>query len=122
MKFQQLKIGQKFEYEGNTYVKCSPLIASHAETGEQKLIPRYAAIIVTDTALPAENKKPARNLNFDQVRIAFDKFYDHYLDLLEKIKPEIETHTLESMQNRLAKARQQFFNELGLQDKPGNKP
>jgi len=50
MKFQQLKIGQQFEYHGDFYVKSSPLVASHAETGEQKLIPRYAAIVVTDTS------------------------------------------------------------------------
>ena len=50
MKFQQLKIGQKFEYQGDIYVKHSPLVAIHSETGKQKLIPRYAAIVVTDAA------------------------------------------------------------------------
>ena len=115
MKFQHLKIGQQFSYQGETYVKSTPLVASHAETGEQKLIPRYATIVVTDIASATENKKPVRDLNSDQVRIAFDKFYNCYLDSLEKLKPNIEAQTLETMQNRLENARQQFLNELGLQ-------
>jgi hypothetical protein len=116
MKFQQIKIGQKFEYQGNTYVKSSPLVASHTETGEQKLIPRYAAIVVTDTPLTSADKKPASNLNTEQVQIAFDKFYDCYLDSLQKVKPEIEAQALKSFQNKLDNARQRFLNELGLQD------
>ena len=58
MKFQQLKIGQAFEYQGDSYVKSSPLVASHAETGKQKLIPRYAAIVTTESSLNPDDKNP----------------------------------------------------------------
>jgi len=47
MKIQQLIIGQEFEYQGDFYVKISTMVAHHVETGEQKLIPRYAAIVTT---------------------------------------------------------------------------
>ena len=116
MKFQHIKIGQQFSYKGETYVKSTPLVASHVGTGEQKLIPRYAAIMVTDTSKISEDKNPTRNLNSKQVLIAFDTFYDCYLDSLQKLKPEIEAQTLKSFQNKLDNARQLFLNELGLQD------
>ena len=114
MKFQQLKIGQKFEYQGNTYVKSSPLIASHAETGEQKLIPRYAAVVVTDTTMPSGDKKITRKLNTEQVQIAFEKFYTAVLESLTMSGAKIDAHTLESMHNQLESSRQEFFKELGL--------
>ena len=117
MKFQQLKIGQQFEYQGDFYVKSSPLVASHAETGEQKLIPRYAAIVSHRyPPQPLMDKNLARNLNSKQVQIAFNKFYDCYLDSLQQLKPGIEAQALESFQNNLDNARQLFLSELGLRD------
>jgi len=116
MKFQQLKIGQKFQYQGDFYVKSSLLVASHAETGEQKLIPRYAAIVVTETSLAPTDKKPATSLNSRQVQVAFNKFYDCYLDSLQKLKSGVEARALKSFQGNLDNARQLFLKELGLQD------
>ncbi len=114
MKFQHVKIGQQFEYQGKRYVKSSPLVASHAETGEQKLIPRYATIVVMDTALTPENNITSCNLSSDQVRSAFDKFYTSVIESLETSVAETDAHTLKSMQNQLENSRQEFFNELGL--------
>jgi hypothetical protein len=116
MKFQQLRIGQPFEYQGDFYVKSSPLVANHAETGEQKLIPRYAAIVLTDSTSTPDEIKLRRNLNSKQVQIAFDKFYDCYLDSLQQLIPGIEAQTIEPFQNKLYKARQLFLSELGLRD------
>lgn len=116
MKFQQLKIGQQFEYQGDFYVKSSPLVANHVETGEQKLIPRYAAIVTTESSSTPDEKKLSRNLNSKQVQIAFDKFYDCYLDSLQQLKPGIEAQAIEPFQNKLDMARQLFLSELGLRD------
>lgn len=115
MKFQQLKIGQQFEYQGNIYVKSSPLLASHTETGEQKLIPRYAAIVVTEAGLPSEHQKTFHKLNSDQVQTAFDKFYTEVIASLPRADSVIDTATLESIQIQLENSRQAFFVELGLE-------
>lgn len=45
MKFSLLAVGQQFEYQGETYIKSTPLIAHQVDTGEQRLIPRSAAVI-----------------------------------------------------------------------------
>ena len=39
MKFQQLKIGQEFEYQGDFYVKSSPLVAHHVEVALGPFLP-----------------------------------------------------------------------------------
>ena len=36
MKFKLLSIGQKFEYEGEVYIKTSPLIASNIKTSQDR--------------------------------------------------------------------------------------
>ena len=51
-----------------------------------------------------------------QVQVAFNKFYDRYLDSLQKLKPAIEAQALKSFQSSLENARQQFLSELGLQN------
>ena len=43
MKFQHLPIGARFIYEGRSYTKMSPLVAS-VEGGGQRVIPRYASL------------------------------------------------------------------------------
>ena len=122
MKFQHLKVGQKFEYQGNSYVKSSPLLATHSESGEQKLIPRYATVVVTDSTLPPHAKDSESNISSDKIRFAFDKFYDCVQDSLLKLEYELEADTLTSMQQRLATARQQFLDELARLDQVGNVP
>lgn len=114
MKFQQLKVGQKFEYQGDSYVKHSPLVAIHTESGKQKLIPRYAAIVVIDADLPAEDKTVSRKISSDQIQTAFDMFYTDVVDALTKAGTDIDTPTLESIKQRLESSRQKFFRELGL--------
>ena len=117
MKFQQLRIGQNFQYQGDFYVKSSPLVASHIETSQQKFIPRYASIAVTESFITPEDKISSRGLDSEQIRMAFDKFYDCYLDSLQKLQPLTEAQALEFFQNKLDKARQLFLNEFGLEDK-----
>lgn len=47
MKFQHLPIGTRFVYQGETYTKSSPLVAS-VDGGGQRMIPRYASLSPVD--------------------------------------------------------------------------
>lgn len=116
MKFQHLKIGQQFEYQGETYVKSGPLVAHHTKTGQQRFIPRYASIVVNDASAPPENKKKRSTLDSSQVLMAFDAFYSSVMDSLQALGPDIESRILESVKHRLTMARHQFLNDVGLQD------
>jgi len=83
MKFKLLSIGQKFEYQGELYVKTSPLIASNMETGHNKMIPAYAALTLQDQSVSEKEVAQKEALNSEQVIEAFNDFYVSCIDLIE---------------------------------------
>ncbi|MFK5947347.1 MAG: hypothetical protein QM500_01090 [Methylococcales bacterium] len=49
MKFSQLKVGERFILKGEPYVKATPLVANHAHTGANKMVPKYVNVELADT-------------------------------------------------------------------------
>ncbi|MBL8471621.1 MAG: hypothetical protein KF778_14675 [Rhodocyclaceae bacterium] len=74
MKFQQLPIGARFEYQGKIYVKNGPITAS-SEQGGQAMIPRYAVLKPLGDQPAADKTAPRRRLDEAAVMAAFDEFY-----------------------------------------------
>ncbi|MBL8484685.1 MAG: hypothetical protein JNJ60_21000 [Rhodocyclaceae bacterium] len=74
MKFQQLPMGARFEYEGKIYVKAGPLTAT-SEQGGQCMIPRYAVLKPLGDLPPVQAPAPRRRLDEAAVMAAFDEFY-----------------------------------------------
>ena len=89
MKLQHFAIGERFEYEGQTFVKTGPLTGS-SEAGEQQLIPRHATLNPIATA-PSEISARAQ-LTEAKVRNAFDHFYQTSERLTDSAgRAELET-------------------------------
>ena len=114
MKFQHLKIGQLFQYQGETYVKATPLVAGHAETGQQKLIPRYAEIQILENTPLAEAQASPRSLSNTQVSTALDQFHALCLTAIEDILPQGDEVTRQALHTRLSEARKQILQQLEL--------
>ncbi len=95
MKLQHFAIGERFEYEGKTFVKTGPLTAS-SETGEQQLIPRHA--MLNPIASASSEISPRAQLTEAKVRHAFDLFYQTSERLTDPAK-----------RDELEKARAEFF-------------
>lgn len=112
MKFQSLAIGQKFTWNGDTWVKTSPLVATRYESDVQKLVPRYVEVTLLPDSPPA-GTRPARPLTPDQVRDAFDRFYGRALALLEA---ELETELHQRLQAELDGLRRQFMHHIEGED------
>ncbi|MDZ7660799.1 hypothetical protein [Thiohalophilus sp.] len=73
MKFSLLAVGQQFEYQGETYIKSTPLIAHQVDTGEQRLIPRSATVISdVNPSAPATDDSP--RIDSREVQQAFAEF------------------------------------------------
>lgn len=106
MKFKLLSLGQKFEYEGGSYVKTSPLIASHIETGKNKMIPRYATLTLLDTATEKEDTNN-KTLNYIDTLNAFNQFYETCINVLEQ-----NNALVPKIKNELDKARDEFTQTL----------
>ena len=104
MKFKLLSIGQKFEYEGEVYVKTSPLIASNIKTSHNKMIPRYASLILLDESGSKEQQTKKETVDTQEILTAFNRFYEKCIATLEEKKiliPEIK--------DELDKARDEFM-------------
>ncbi len=98
MKLQYLAIGERFEYEGQVFVKTGPLTAS-GEIGGQRLIPRHAVLRpVGATTGPAAASAGAGE---DRRLAAFERFYSVCSGL---VPPD--------GQAELAAARQRFLQEI----------
>lgn len=107
MKFKLLSLGQKFEYEGDTYVKTSPLLASNIKTSQSKIIPRYATLILLDDARNSNQGNVSKQIDSQQVLLKFNAFYEICINEIEKqnfLTPELK--------NELDKARDNFSQYL----------
>jgi hypothetical protein len=100
VKFQQLAVGARFEFQGKVHVKTGPLTAT-AEQGGQVLIPRYAVLKPLDLPAPEAPGAALRRLDAGRVRQAFEAFYSV---ARENADPAAET--------ALAAARVAFFEAL----------
>lgn len=108
MKFTQLPIGARFEFEGQVYTKTSPIAAS-GESGGQKLIPRYAALKpLAATTKPAP--RPARALDEKQLMSAFEAFAADCARLLDQAATDTTQRAL--FRADLDTARQRFLDAL----------
>lgn len=83
MKFKLLSIGQKFEYEGDIYVKTSPLIASDIKTSQNKMIPRSAMLTVLDETGTSKQQIKKEPINSQEILCAFNLFYEKCITTLE---------------------------------------
>ncbi len=95
MKLQHLAIGDRFEYEGQIYVKTGPLTAS-GEIDGQRIIPRYAVLrsITSSTAeTDDKNSEPVPDKN--KIMDAFDQFYRSCKPMIDaQHHPELESARL----------------------------
>lgn len=100
MKLQQLAIGDRFDYEGQTYVKTGPLTAT-TEAGGSRIIPRYAVLAPAGSAA-ARAPMPSGQLDRPAVIAAFERF----AAIARQLAPE-------DRQAALDDARRQFLADLG---------
>lgn len=107
MKFKLLSIGQKFEYEGETYVKTSPLIASNIKTAHNKMIPRYATLTLLDNTGTQEQQTKTEPLDAQEILNAFNLFYEQCIATLEDKKVLVPL-----IKDELDKARDNFIKNL----------
>lgn len=109
-KFHQLRPGQRFQWQDETYEKINPLLARHLDSGAQRLIPRSTAVAPLDGAAipPAAEPRPA---DLQAVRHAFEDYHRSSLRWLEQQDGSEET--LNQAREALLRARQRVLSALG---------
>ncbi|MEW5771150.1 MAG: hypothetical protein AB1831_12410 [Pseudomonadota bacterium] len=109
MKFTQLPIGTRFEFEGRVYVKTGP-IAAASESGAQRMIPRYAVLRPLDGALPPPPPPSTRQVEEAAVLAAFEAYHEECRRLLTSAVSD--TVRLALARDGLAAARERFLAAL----------
>lgn len=84
MKFKLLSIGQKFKFQGEIYVKTSPIVASNIATGHNKMIPRYAVLTLLDNSNEEIQQSSKEPVSAADVLNQFNQFYEKCISTLEK--------------------------------------
>lgn len=108
-KFHQLRPGQRFQWQGETYEKINPLLARSLESGTQRLIPRSTAVTPLDGAtVPTAEPPPA---DPQAVRRAFEDYHRSSLRWLEQQDGSEEK--LNQAREALVRARQRVLAALG---------
>ncbi|PKO88444.1 MAG: hypothetical protein CVU18_07450 [Betaproteobacteria bacterium HGW-Betaproteobacteria-12] len=101
MKLQHLAIGDRFEYNGDVYVKTGPLTAA-SEKGGQRVIPR-SAVLRPVGAADAAPAAASSSLERQRVAAAFATFYASCSGLVG-----------DNDRRELDLARRRFLSSLGL--------
>lgn len=83
MKFKLLSVGQKFKYDGEVYVKTSPIVASNVETGHNKMIPAYATLTLLDNSGEEKQSTTKESVDAKEILNAFNTFYERCIKTLE---------------------------------------
>jgi len=111
MKFHQAPLGQPFEYQGQHFIKTSPIIAWCDETESQQLLPRSAEVQVYHQSdnQPVVNE---RNIPLQHARQVLLKWHDYCLDCLQSINDNPVPEKLAQVHSQLEQARSQFLSEL----------
>jgi hypothetical protein len=109
MKFQQLPLGARFQYEGKAYTKAGPMTAT-TEQGGQRIIPRFAVLQPLEGEAPVVAPAPKRKWDESVVLAAFEVFHGDCLRLLEETGVDEARGRI--LSERLESARQRFMAAL----------
>lgn len=113
MKFHELTIGQKFEFQGIAYIKSTPMVASALENATQKFMARSAMVKLLDVLVPSTPSKSNQStLQLESVHTAFETFYTCCQTALESIQSEINPDSFNAIKATLSQQRQGFLNSL----------
>jgi len=116
MKFPQLPVGQRFEYQGETLVKVGPMTACNERGGNSRLIPRSAAVapLTAQTGPTAAPAPPVHPLATERLQTALIGFETRWRGLLEDLDEATRGRVEEAMTNAHAELR----DALGLSRPP----
>jgi hypothetical protein len=117
MKFPQLPLGQRFEYQGETLVKVGAMTACNERGGNTRLIPRSAVVIplTAQTGPTAASAPPVHPpLATERLQSALIGFETRWRGLLDDLDEATRGHVEETMTNAHAELR----DALGLGGPP----
>lgn len=103
MKFHLIPVGEKFEYQGEVYVKADKLIANSEKTGQNRLIARSANVQPVSANIDTTPKVVEEHqVQTAKVLEQFDLYHQRVLQCISD----------DEQLSELKAARQQFIDNL----------
>lgn len=113
MKFYLLPVGEKFEYQGEVYIKADKLIANSEQTGKNRLIPRSANVKpVNIQADSSPGVIEDHQVQTAKVLKEFDHYHQRCLQCLSDILASSDSQLIAGKKEELEVARQHFIDSL----------
>jgi hypothetical protein len=113
MKFGELKIGALFTYQGQTYIKSSPMIGRSETTGEQKFLRRSVEVQLSQSDTNVQPQVKKRTLTRADAVNAFEEFCRHCEQCLDTLASQAEESTVRSARESLTQAKQRYLAKIG---------
>lgn len=113
MKFHLVPVGEKFEFEGEVYVKADKLIANNEKTGKNRLIPRSANVQPVNAQADA-TPKVVEDHKTQTARVLeeFDNYHQQCLQCLSELNESSDPGALTRMKDEMETARKKFIDRL----------
>lgn len=111
MRFHELPVGQRFEFEGEAYVKISPLVAKAEGNWKTRFMPRATEVQPVQAEAPRPAVVQRREVETEAVVRAFDAFYGECLRCVDDLGAG-GGEALKAAQAVLGEARQRFLDAL----------
>lgn len=109
MKFNDLPIGRRFQFDGAVYRKTSPVLASPERGGGSKFMARYAVVAPLDGAAPAAKPDEPRLLPSATVLAAFDDFDAALRAEHSALAGDLPADRMEALAGAQEQARERFL-------------
>jgi hypothetical protein len=119
VKFHEISIGQRFNFEGDVYVKTGPVMASCERDGSRRLMRRSSQVTLSGDetgAESAETSTSAEALTRERVLTAFEAFSGLCHRCLEDMVEACDQRAVEEARRALQRARNEFIAALSLDD------
>lgn len=107
MRFSQVPVGQRFEFDGTVYTKVGPVTAREERSGRQRMIPRSGEVSLLGGGPLAPPTAGAATIDADRVRAAVDRYHAAAEQALGAGDPQLA-------RAMLAAARGELLTALGL--------
>lgn len=109
MKFHDLEIGQRFEFEDTAYVKTSPVLAVPADGGGSKFMARHVMVRLPDGEAPRAKAAQEKTLRAGEVMAAFEAYHSACREELEKLAGALPATRLEALLVAIEEKRKGFL-------------
>lgn len=110
MRFSQLPVGQRFEFEGTRYIKTGPLVAAEEAGGKTRFISKYALVqpLGGEDAAPQPAATTPQSVDAAAVAAASEDFYRQARAIVETLGAEADAATFSRARSDLDAARAAF--------------